>query len=85
MLHQGVEAVAGLWHDVDAVLHKLNASCFRSAMARFSRPRPAAIKPPFPRKVLFEMLEQRILLSASPTATTLTAGALYATFTSGND
>src|SRR5438094_3983006 len=50
------------------------------------RIRPHNLKPPSRRKLLFELLEPRLLLSASPTAVaTVTDGALAANLTSGAD
>ena len=47
-------------------------------------PRRARVQPPFRRKVLFEMLEQRILLSGDPLAS-VTDGQLSAQFGDGAD
>ena len=48
-------------------------------------PRTRRIKPPFRRKLLFEMLEPRVLLSADPLASLDGAGALTATLTQDAD
>jgi hypothetical protein len=60
--------VADVWRGADAAVRAMAASWFESAKKKFSSPRPPVTRPPYPRSVLFESLEQRILLSASPTA-----------------
>src|SRR5687767_2674338 len=74
-----------VWQHAYASLTSLVASWFESAKKKLDKPPlQARPRPPFRRKVLFEALESRLLLSADP-ATSVNNGVLTATFTGDDD
>src|SRR3990172_2321603 len=78
------KAISGYWRDAQAALKSLASAWQRRQKGRPAPYRRSELEPPFRRKVLFEMLEQRILLSGSPFAA-VSAGVLSTNLDGAND
>src|SRR4051794_38548978 len=83
MLTPAYAAVTGLLRSATSAVRRFVK---RSGTANpHRRARRQKQKPPFPRKVLIEMLEQRLLLSATPSFAVSAGGTLDAQFTDAGD
>jgi hypothetical protein len=78
-MSDGSGSVAAWWHGTDAALKSLAGAWLRKAKLHFEPKTRAKSKPPFRRTMLFEMLEQRILLSASLTPLADVSGGVLTT------
>jgi hypothetical protein len=78
-------SLAKLRRRADAALGNVASAWRRSGNPRPASTRSQRVRPPFRRKVLFEMLEQRILLSGDPVSGGVVGGTLNANFSELND